>query len=439
MIETQKPHIYLVGAGGVGMVWIADYALQMGWDVSGSDASFSPNVARLQALGANIHIGSDPEKIPTTVTEAVMTAAATPNSPSFAEVETLRNRGISIVKRSEWIGKLTREKFTICISGAHGKTTTTAMVGWILDQAGLDPTVFVGGNIRAWNNTTKIGQSKYLVLEADEYDRSFHRFTPQMAVILNIDLDHTDYYTKGLPEIEQSYKRFLRNLPGKTGLVVAYGRDARIRKVCKSFSYKFRWYDEFHLWPGVTVPQPGLHNLLNATAAARIAHELGISHDLIKKALNSFPGVGRRFEYLGIWNKAELYDDYAHHPREIQALMKGVREKFPTEHVTVIFQPHQKARTQALLKDFARAFDDPAPTELVLAPIFHVPGREDDIDVTIDDVAKEIETGKHSFKLTTLHTLDEVGEYVKEVSKVSGVIINVGAGSISNLLEKWRQ
>jgi len=435
--DTPRRHIYLIGAGGVGMVWIADYALRMGWKVSGSDLGSSPNVIRLQAAGANIHVGVDAEAIPADVTEGVITAATTRSAPSYPEFLELQKRGLPIVKRSEWIGKLTRQKFTICIAGAHGKTTTTAMVGWILEKAGLDPTVFVGGNMAAWDNATRIGESQYLVLEADEYDRSFHRFQAKMAVILNIDLDHTDYYTKGIAEIEHSYRRFLRNLPPKQGVVVAYGRDGRIRKVCKNFSYKFRWYDEAHLWPGVHVPQPGAHYLLNATAAARIAHEVGVSHEIIKEALATFPGVGRRFEYLGTWNGTEVYDDYAHHPQEIKALLQGLREKFPNKRITMIFQPHQKARTHALLSDFARAFDENPPDQLILAPIYHVAGREDAIEISSDDLAKEMQSKNISYDLCVPHTLEELAREANTASQYADVLIGVGAGSISGLLHEW--
>jgi UDP-N-acetylmuramate--alanine ligase len=437
-METTHKHVYLVGAGGVGMLWIADYALKMGWKLSGSDAADSAGVRRLQALGADIHIGTDPSAIPADVTEAVMTAAATPSSPSFPEVEELRRRGVPIVKRSEWIGKLTKGKFTICVAGAHGKTTTTAMLGWILDHAGLDPTVFVGGSLPAWNNETKIGQGKYLVLEADEYDRSFHRFYPQMAILLNIDLDHTDYYTGGIVEIEKSYRRFLRNLPFRKGLVVAYGKDARLRKLCKGFSYRVRWYDEEHLWPGLKLPQPGLHYRLNATAAARIAHEIGVSQKDIVDALATFPGVGRRFEQKGTWNKAVVYDDYAHHPREVTAQLKAMRERFPHEKLTVIFQPHQKARTQALLADFGRAFDEAAPDRLILAPIFFVAGREDGIEISIDDVAAEVRKKPIGFELQVAQTMEELEGLARAASADSDILMTVGAGNLPNYLERWR-
>lgn len=432
----MQRHLYLIGIGGVGMLWIADFALKQGWKVSGSDVAETAEVKRLQQAGANIHIGVDPSAIPADVTEAIMTAAATPNSPSYPEFEELTKRGVPIVKRAQWIGKLTKQYFTISVAGAHGKTTTTAMIGWILEKAGLDPTVFVGGSLAPWQGT-RIGQGKYLVLESDEFDRSFHNFYPQIAVLLNIDLDHTDYYTKGLPEIEQSFRRFLRNLPMHTGIVVGYGRDGKVRKAVRGFKYKTRWYDEEHLWPGIRVPQPGLHNLLNATAAARVAHELGIPQQVIKEALATFPGAGRRFEYLGKWNQVELYDDYAHHPKEIRATLAGVREKFPREHVTLVFQPHQKARTQALLAEFATAFDDNYPDELILAPIYHVAGREEGIDITSQAIADKMKPHREG-RVTVAATNAELEHLVRAASEKPGVLMVMGAGNIRALVDTWR-
>jgi UDP-N-acetylmuramate--alanine ligase len=435
---TETPHIYLIGVGGVGMIWIADYALAQGWRVSGSDVSSGPEVARLQAKGATIHIGCDPSAIPSDVTEVVYTAAATPSSPSYPEFQELERRKLPMMKRAQWIGKLSKHRTTVAVAGAHGKTTTTAMIGWILEKAGLDPTVFVGGTVAAWDGT-RIGKGDYLVLEADEFDRSFHNFYPQIAVVLNIDLDHTDYYTGGLPEIEQSYRRFLRNLPHGTGMVVGYGKDGRVRKISKGFKYKQRWYDEESLWPGVKVPQPGMHNLLNATAAARVAHELGISQEVIKEALATFPGAGRRFEYLGTWNKVELYDDYAHHPREISATLAGMAERFPGQPLTLVFQAHQKARALALLKEFGRAFDENPPSKLILAPIYLVAGREMDLDVSNLTIADEVAKNKPAdMELLAPEDNSELEQMVRAVSQEPGVLMVMGAGNIRALVDEWR-
>lgn len=423
----------------MGMAWIADYALAHDWRVSGSDAQESPTTKRLQQAGAAIHIGAHPEHIPADITEAVITAAITESAPGYPELQALRQRGIPISKRSEWVGKLSKSMYTVAVAGTHGKTTTTAMIGWILEQAGLDPTVFAGTNIPAWENRTRIGKGHYLVLEADEYDRSFHRFYPKMAVILNIDLDHTDYYTGGLPEIEQSYHRFLRNLPHQQGLVVAYGRDASIRRVTKGFKYAFRWYDEENLWPGLRLPFPGEHLRLNATAAARVAHELGVDQKTILAALASFPGVGRRFERVGTWNQAEWWDDYAHHPKEIQATLGAMHEHFAGKHTAVVFQPHQKARTKSLLTEFGRSFDRNSPHTLILAPIYAVAGREQGIEVSVDDVAGAI--AQHSpsgMRVQVAHDDTELETLAREASQQHDVLVSMGAGNIRQLMEQWQ-
>jgi len=443
----QKPHLYLIGIGGVGMVWIADYALRMGWHVSGTDLTASAATTRLSEAGAAIHIGADVTQIPTDISEVVITAAVTATSPHYPELQEIEQRGLPVLKRAQWIGKLTRGKYTIAVAGSHGKTTTTAMIGWILDQAGLDPTVFVGSTLAPWNHETKIGQGKYLVIEADEFDRSFHNFYPQIAVLLNIEQDHTDYYTGGLPEIEKSFRRFLRNLPSGVhaspygpGIVVGYGKDGRVRKVSRGFKYKFRWYDERNLWPGVHPPQPGLAYQLNATAAARVAHELGVAQEVIVKALNSFPGTARRFEYLGTWEGAEFYDDYAHHPTEIAATLQALRDRWPhgSKKIAVIFQPHQKARTQALLKEFGRCFDKNAPDSLILAPIYQVAGREDGITVSHHDVASAIATKPVSFPVIIAED-DTLEHLAREVARNHDIVMIMGAGSIRALADRWRQ
>lgn len=436
------------------MVWIADFALSRGWKVSGSDLTESENTLRLSKAGANIHIGVDPGLVPDDVTEAIITSAITPIAPHFSEYQKLQELKVPIIKRAQWVGKLTKQMFTIAVAGAHGKTTTTGMIGWILDQAGLDPTVFVGSSLLGFEGT-KIGQSEYLVLEADEYDRSFHQFYPQIAVILNIDKDHTDYYTGGLPEIEQSYKRFLKNLPSAVhatprgkGRLVAYGKDSRIRKISKGFKYAFNWYDETKLWPGVKPPQPGKHNLLNATAAARVAHELGVDNSTIQKALNSFPGVGRRFEYLGRWNQAEVYDDYAHHPTEVASTLEAIRERWPVggkDKFTLIFQPHQKARTKELLAEFGRCFDQHPPDTLILAPIYSVAGREGGIEVEISQMADLVkfklpQIGARKMDLQVAKTDQEWKKLTLEAVGNPGIVMLMGAGNIhSNALNWWKE
>lgn len=452
-MQTNQKHLYIIGIGGVGTVWIADWALERGWKVSGSDISESASTKRLSESGANIHYGTNPELIPEDITEAVITSAITESSPSYPEYLELKKRklpngrAIPINKRAKWIGKITRQSFTIGISGTHGKTTTTAMVGWILDRAGLDPTVFVGGTLKDWGAKTKIGKSNILVIEADEYDRSFHNFKCQMVAILNIDTDHLDYYKGGLPEIEHSFKRFLRNLPSRPeqiikpegiknyknqkGIVVGLNSPS-VRKICKSFAYKFRFYDQKNIWAGLQLRVPGYFNLLNATAAAKICHEIGVSKKIINEALAEFPGVNKRFEYVGKWNKVEVYDDYAHHPSEIAATLSAIRERFPKEHVTLIFQAHQKARVQALLKEFGRCFDQNSPDTLILAPIYQVAGREvADINISNQDMAREVGP-----KAISPEDNIELEKIVIEESKKPGILVTMGAGNIRQLVEK---
>lgn len=421
------------------MIWIADWARTHGYTVSGSDVRSTDQTKRLEREGVRIHYGVDPSQIPSDITEAVINAAITPSSPSYPELQALEERRIPYCKRAVWVGKITRKMTTIAVCGTHGKTTTTAMIGWILEKAGLDPTVFVGGTVAAWG-ATRLGEGPYLVIEADEFDRSFHQFSPQMAVVLNIDLDHADYYTGGIAEIEKSYRRFLRNLPGRTGLVVGYGRDTRIRKVCRGFTYRFRWYDENHVWPGLHLPLPGKHLLLNATAAAKIAHELGISSQVIQEALATFPGVGRRFELLGQWEKAQIYDDYAHHPQELAATLKTLQEKFADRKTAVVFQPHQKARTKNLLTEFGRCFDETPPTSLVLAPIYQVAGREEALEISSEDIATEIaKKSPAGMTVQVAKNISELEALVRQAACSHDVVLIAGAGDIRSMVDAWKQ
>lgn len=444
----NKKHLYFLGIGGVGMVWIADYALKQGWQVSGTDLEPSAVIDRLKLAGADIHLGSDPAKIPEGITEVVMTSAITPSAPHYPEYLALQERKLPISKRAEWVGKLTKQMYTVAVAGSHGKTTVTAMLGWILEQAGLDPTVFVGTNMPVWQNQTRIGQGNILVLEADEFDRSFHHFYPKMAVVLNIDQDHLDYYTGGIPEITAAYHRFLRNLPSavhnglqNAGIVIGYGRDGNLRKAARGFKYRFRWYDEAHLYPGAKPPQPGLIYRLNATAAAKAAHELGVEHDVIKQAIASFPGSGRRFEYLGQWESVQLYDDYGHHPTEIAATLAAIRERWPAgkTRVGLVYQPHQHARTALLLKEFGRAFDQNSPDRLILAPIYKVSGRAEDQQITSQAIADQIKLkAPAGMTVTTANSEAELEQLVREEVKKEGILICMGAGSIRTLFDKWR-
>jgi UDP-N-acetylmuramate--alanine ligase len=432
------PHLYIIGIGGVGTVWIADWALSQGWRVSGSDLLASERTERLSQAGANIHYGVDPGSIPADVTEVIANSAITQSSPSFPELEEVRRRGLPISKRAEYIGKITRRMRTLAVSGTHGKTTTTAMLGWILERAKLDPTVFVGGSLAAWGGKTKIGKGPFLVIEADEFDRSFHNFQAEAAIVLNIDADHLDYYKGGIEEIRHSFRRFLRNLPHRDGLLVGYGKDKNIRQVAKGFKYRFRWYDETHLWPGLKLSIPGKHNLLNATAAARVAHELGVSQEIIREALADFPGVGRRFELVGKWRSAQVYDDYAHHPREIAATLQGLGERFPDIRRTVVFQPHQKARTLALLEEFGRAFDVHPPDLLILAPIYQVAGREEDLQVSSSDIAKQIaKKMPQGMQVQVASDKEELALLVHAAAEQGGVLLTMGAGDIRTMLDAW--
>ncbi len=437
--SSPNPHLYLLGIGGVGMVWLADYALAQGWKVSGVDTGGTTvTTKRLEDAGATIHYTCSPELIPADVTESVMSSAITPTSALYGEYQALVGRGIVPVKRAVATGALTRRYRTIAVAGTHGKTTTTAMIGWIFTVAGLDPTVFVGGSIKAWNGATKIGKSRLLILEADEFDRSFHQFRAEAAVLLNLEADHLECYPGGVPEIEHSFKRFLRNLPHRKGLVVAYGKSPSLRRVVKGFSYKLRWYSADTLWVGLPKNLAGNHVRLNATAAARVAHEYGISNAIIKKALATFPGVDRRMEEMGELGACRWIDDYAHHPTEVAATLQVLAERASGERKVVVFQPHQLTRTKLLLEQFSRCFDSNPPDELILAPIFTVPGREQGIEVSSGDIAAGIaRKAPKGMRVSVAESDTQLLQMIEVATIQPGILLSMSAGDLRSKLQDY--
>lgn len=382
---SLKPKtVHLVGVGGDALNYLAQLLSVYGFDVSGCDLKENQKTDLLRSKNIDVQIGNSSSHISKDLDEVIISSAVKPESVGWQEVEAARRLKIPVVKREVYWQKLMRCGTGIAVAGTHGKTTTTAMIGYILQEAGFDPTVMVGGFVRQFKGTVRIGKLDYIVVEADEYDRAFLKTAPKIAVITNIDLDHLDCYGGGLPEIRQAFKKFIRLLPAKEGILIAYGKDPNIRQIAKSFDLKYRFYDEDHLWPGLKLKIPGVHNLLNATAAARVAHELGVDQRTIKYALNHFQGVSRRQEYLGKISQTLVYDDYAHHPREIVATITALRNLYPQKKILAIFQPHQKRRTFELLADFSESLKL-ADLSLV-APLFAVAGREDDLKISSKDI-----------------------------------------------------
>ncbi|KAF0807970.1 UDP-N-acetylmuramate--L-alanine ligase [Alcanivorax xiamenensis] len=368
--------IHFVGIGGAGMCGIAEVLANQGYQVSGSDIKESPVVVRLRRLGVRVDIGHRAENIEDADVVVTSTAVSTDN----VEVARAHELRVPVVPRAQMLAELMRFRHGIAVAGTHGKTTTTSMVAAILGEAGLDPTFVIGGRLNSAGTNARLGQSRYLVAEADESDASFLHLQPMSAIVTNIDADHMHTYGGDFARLENTFIEFLHNLPfyGVAVMcvddpvvrrllprvnrqVIRYGfaEDADLRAEAVSahgMSTRFRVVRAEGEPLEITLNMPGRHNILNALAAIAVASDEGASDEAIVRALNGFSGVGRRFDVLGEYpcqeGSATLVDDYGHHPREVAATVAAIREGWPRRRLVMLFQPHRYTRTQDLYEDF---------------------------------------------------------------------------------------
>ena len=376
--------IHFVGIGGIGMSGIAEVLLSLGYQVSGSDQKLSPVTDRLRKLGATVIEGHDPKNL--AGAEVVVTTSAV--GADNTEVVAARQARLPVIQRAEMLAELMRLKHGIAVAGMHGKTTTTSMVAAVLAAGGLDPTVVVGGRIDAMGSNARTGTSEYMVAEADESDRSFLKLSPILCVVTNIDREHMDCY-RDMAAVDEAFVEFIDRIPFY-GTAVLCNDDDRLRGLLprirrRVVTYGRRPDSDFHIESSQTFPRnrpdapgflsefsvahrgfglgqfrlqvPGLHNLLNATAAIAVGVGLDISGDQIRAGLESFRGVERRLQLLGAAAGISVIDDYGHHPTEIRATLAAARDCGPGR-IHVIFQPHRYTRTQDLMEEFGAAFKE---------------------------------------------------------------------------------
>ena len=375
-------NVHLIGIGGSGLSAIAQVLLESGYRVSGSDRQLSPLARRLQAEGVQVFTGHQAENI--AGADLVVRSSAVPDDNP--EVQAARLAGIPVYKRSDFLGQLMNGRQSLAVAGTHGKTTTTAMLAWMLVALGQDPAYIIGGVSANLNGNAHAGRGPHFVIEADEYDRMFLGLTPQAAIITNIEYDHPDCY----PTPEDFYAAFVafagRILPGGTLLACADDRGAaRLlmemgKGPIRTLSYGIHSAEldyraigvkpnarggfDFEALAGreslatVSLQAPGRHNVLNALATLAVAHILGLPLQAAAQALADFSGTGRRFELCGEAGGVTVIDDYAHHPTEIRATLAAARARFPGRRIWAVWQPHTYSRTRTLLDDFAAAFDD---------------------------------------------------------------------------------
>jgi UDP-N-acetylmuramate--alanine ligase len=393
--RTRKVHF--IGVGGVGMSGIAELLLGLGHKVTGSDLSdASESVTRLRSLGATVQKGHDAKILETHAPDVVVysTAVAKDNP----ELVYARARRVPIIRRAEMLAEIMRLKRGLAVAGSHGKTTTTGMVSLVLKRAGLEPTVAVGGRFDALGSNAALGQGAWMVAEADESDGSFLRLAPEIAIVTNVDPEHLDHWGT-FEKVLEGFAEFLDRLPfyGRAvlcsdcpnlrllaerlqkpalwyGFEAAHGPDVLVELLEEGAHPRFRLHrlsregGQRKPWIEVRLSVPGRHNVLNATAAALAASELGIADDKISSALGEFTGVARRFEKRGEWKGHPVIEDYAHHPTEIRATLAAARAVFPSTPPIVLFQPHRYTRTRDQWREFSACFEGAG--EVLTLPIY---------------------------------------------------------------------
>ena len=439
-------HIHLVGIGGVSMSGIAEIMHHSGFEITGYDAVSTATTERLISHGIKVVTSHDLSEV-NTADLVVYTAAIAPDDPELVEAH---NMNIPCVERSEFVGYLTRSyEDTIGISGTHGKTTTTSMISVCFINAGLDPTIQVGADLKELDGNYRIGNSQHFILEACEYVESFLRFTPRAEVVLNIDNDHLDYF-KNFENIKNAFIKYVKILPSD-GLLVVNGDDTDCLDLlayteAKTVTYgitnkntdffatnivfdengfaSFDVYAKDKFYDRITLSIPGMHNVLNALACIALCNEYGISNEVIKNSLKAFTGANRRFEYVGTYNGVNVYDDYGHHPTEIVATAKALMNKKYNES-WVIFQPHTYSRTMTLMDDFARAllnFDHIIITDIYAAR------EKNTYSVSAEDLANKVSSFDKDVKY--IKDFEEIANYVKANAKPNDIVLTQGAGTI---------
>jgi UDP-N-acetylmuramate--alanine ligase len=447
--------IHFVGIGGIGMSGIAEVLLNLGYQISGSDVKSTGVTNRLAGLGASIFSGHAASNV-AGADVVVVTSAV---SPDNAEVAEARRLHIPLIQRAEMLAELMRLKYGIAIAGMHGKTTTTSMVAAVLAAGGLDPTVVVGGRVDAMGSNARLGKSQYLVAEADESDRSFLKLSPILSVVTNIDREHMDCY-RDMRDVRRTFLEFMDRVPFY-GLVVACNDDPVLRRLLPRVHRRVATYgtsdgSDFlirlqpesdakgagepnptvHFKVGLkekdlgefTVHVPGVHNVLNATAAISVGVALDIPGDQIRAGLDGFRGVDRRFQFKGKVGGVTVIDDYGHHPTEIRATLAAARQ-CGFRHVHVIFQPHRFTRTQQLMEEFATAFGD--ADSLTVVEIY--PASEKPIaGITSEALTARItESGKSEAAFAS--SFESATDRAASLAREGDMILTLGAGSVSQL------
>ena len=445
--------VHFVGIGGAGMGGIAEVLHTLGFEVTGSDCTASAMTARLAGLGVHVTIGHDRAHV-AGANAVVVSAAIGPDNPEVVEA---RRRGIPVVPRAQMLAELMRFRYSVAVAGTHGKTTTTSLIASLLAAGGLDPTFVIGGRLLGAGTNARLGAGEYLVAEADESDASFLLLHPIIAVITNIDADHMSTFGGDFERLRGAYLEFLHRLPFY-GLAVACADDGHVRETLPSVARSIVTYgidadadlvatDIVAEGPrmrfkvagtGVASPidlilnLPGRHNVLNALAAIAVARELGVAEADIARAFESFQGIGRRLQVIAALEiggrPVTVIDDYAHHPREIEATLEAVRAGWPGRRLVVLFQPHRYSRTRDLLDDFAAVLCD--LDVLVVLEVY--PAGEAPISVADGRALCRAIRARGRVDPVFAEKVSDLEDLARDLVRPGDVVLTLGAGDIGS-------
>jgi UDP-N-acetylmuramate--alanine ligase len=444
--------IHFVGIGGIGMSGIAEVLNNLGYTVQGSDASEGANVTRLREKGITVTVGHKADNIAGADVLVVSTAIKRDNPELLAA----RAQRIPVVRRAEMLAELMRLKSCVAIAGTHGKTTTTSMVATLLDAGDFDPTVINGGIINAYGTNARLGSGDWMVVEADESDGTFLKLPVDIAIVTNVDPEHLDHF-KTFDAVQDAFRNFVESVPfygfavmcidhpvvqalvGKIEdrRIITYGTnpqaDARLvdlKAANGGSTFKVAFRDRkagtAHELTDLVLPMPGRHNALNATAAIAVAHQLGLSDDVIRKALAGFGGVKRRFTRTGEWNGVTIIDDYGHHPVEIAAVLKAARDSTKNKVIAVV-QPHRYTRLQSLFEEFCTCFND---ADTVIVADVYPAGEAPIPGIDRDNFVLGLRAHGHR-EVIALENAAALAGVVRGVAKPGDYVVCLGAGNIT--------
>ncbi len=458
-IQTQPVfgktrHIHMVGIGGIGMSGMAEILLLRGYKVTGSDQSVSETTNRLKKMGAEIFTKHEASNIEGA--DVVVFTSAVEASENEETREALA-RQIPVIKRSEMLAELMRMKYGIGIAGTHGKTTTTTMTGHVVQDGSFDPTIIVGGRVHSFDKTNAVvGKGDIIIVEADEYDRTFLKLSPSLVVITNIEAEHLDIYS-GLDDVKEAFIQFANKVPFYGAVIVClddpevrsilpsikkriisygYNPQALIRAVDVShetFTSSFTVLADDKEFGVINLHAPGDHNIKNALAAVATGLELGISFEKIKLGLERFSGVFRRFQLKLKTDDLMVIDDYAHHPTEVQATIQAAKQGWPDRRIIAVFQPHLYSRTQQMYKEFGLSFFD---AEVLLVTGIY-PAREKPIDGVSGALISETAKNYGHKDVHYLENASELPDKLTEIVQKGDMIITMGAGDIYKYGDKF--